>query len=123
MLIDRDAFVEIIKNQSVEGQRCTKKRLTGYNWQGQSIFSIWRGVNSYAMVAPLAGACNFSGSGVGATVGGDAITSGDAVAPGTTVTMTVQSGTIASITVNGTTISGASFVMPQENVTVTVTKA
>lgn len=123
VLIDRDAFVEIIKNQSVEGQRCAKKRLTGYNWQGQSIFSIWRGVNSYAMVAPLAGACNFSGTGVGATVGGDAITSGDAVAPGTTVTMTVQSGTIASITVNGTTISGASFVMPQENVTVTVTKA
>ena len=123
VLIDRDAFVEIIKNQSVEGQRCAKKRLTGYNWQGQSIFSIWRGVNSYAMVAPLAGACNFSGSGVGATVGGDAITNGDAVAPGTTVTMTVTSGTIASITVNGTTISGASFVMPQENVTVTVTKA
>lgn len=123
VLIDRDAFVEIIKNQSVEGQRCAKKRMTGYNWQGQMIFSIWRGVNSYALVARSAGALSFSGAGVGATVGGESVTTGSAVAPGTEVTMTVSSGTIASITVNGTTISGAKFNMPQGDAVVTVTKA
>lgn len=123
VLIDRDAFVEIIKNQSVEGQRCAKKRMTGYNWQGQMIFSIWRGVNSYALVAKSAGTLSFSGSGVGATVGGEPVTTDSPVAPGTEVTMTVTSGTIASITVNGTTISGAKFTMPQGDATVTVTKA
>lgn len=123
VLIDRDAFVEVIKNQSVEGQRCAKKRLTGYNWQGQSIFSIWRGVNSFALLAREAGELTFTGTGVGATVGTDSVTSGSSVAPGTTVVMTVASGTIASITVNGTTISGNSFVMPQGDAAVTVTKA
>lgn len=123
VLIDRDAFVEVVKWADMEGQRCAKLRLTGYNFAGESILSIWRGVNSYAMVAPDAGTVTFSGTGVGATVGGDAITSGAQVAPGTSVTMTVTSGTIASITVNGTTISGAVFTMPQEPVTVTVTKA
>lgn len=123
VLIDRDAFVEVVKWADMEGQRCAKKRLVGYNWSGESIFSIWRGVNSYAMVFPKAGTVSFSGTGVGATVGGDAITTGASVPVGTEVTMTVASGTIASITVNGTTISGAKFTMPQENVTVTVTKA
>lgn len=55
VLIDRDAFVEVVKNATVEGQRCAKQRLTGYNWQGESILSIWRGVNSYALVFPIAG--------------------------------------------------------------------
>lgn len=123
VLIDRDAFVEVVKWADVEGQRCAKLRLTGYNFAGESILSIWRGVNSYALVFPKAGTVAFSGSGVGATVGGEAIATGASVTPGTEVTMTVESGTIASITVNGTTISGAKFIMPQENVTVTVTKA
>lgn len=123
VLIDRDAFVEVVKWADVEGQRCAKLRLTGYNFAGESILSIWRGVNSYAMVFPKSGTVEFSGTGVGATVDGDAITTGASVAPGTEVTMTVASGTIASITVNGTTISGAKFTMPQENVVVTVTKA
>ena len=123
VLIDRDAFVEIIKNQSVEGQRCAKKRMTGYNWQGQMIFSIWRGVNSYALVAKSAGTLSYSGTGVGATVGGESVATNSAIAPGTEVTMTVASGTIASITVNGTTISGAVFNMPQGDAVVTVTKA
>lgn len=52
VLIDRDAFVEVVKYADVEGQRCAKERLTGYSWRGESIFSIWRGVNSYAMVFP-----------------------------------------------------------------------
>ena len=123
VLIDRDAFVEVIKNSSVEAQRCAKKRLTGWNWQGQSIFSIWRGVNSFALLARAAGNLTYSGTGVGATVGTDSVTSGSAVAPGETVVMTVSSGTIASITVNGETISGNSFVMPQGDAVVTVTKA
>ena len=55
VLIDRDAFVEVVKNATVEGQRCGRARLTGYNWQGESIFSIWRGVNSYALVFPVSG--------------------------------------------------------------------
>ena len=55
VLIDRDAFVEVVKRADVEGQRCAKQRLTGYNWQGESILSIWRGVNSYALVFPVSG--------------------------------------------------------------------
>ena len=122
VLIDRDAFYEVWKNASVESQRCGKQRMMLYNWQGQAIFSIWRGVNSYAMVAPKAGTLTFSGAGVGASVGGDSVTSGASVAPGAVVTMTAT-GTIASVTVNGTTVSGASFTMPQENAVVTVTLA
>lgn len=52
VLIDRDAFVEVVKWADMEGQRCAKDRLTGYNFAGESILSIWRGVNSYAMVFP-----------------------------------------------------------------------
>lgn len=123
LLDGSDSVFEVVKWADMEGQRCSKLRLTGYSYQGESILSIWRGANSYAMVFPKAGTVSFSGTGVGATVGGDAITTGASVPVGTEVTMTVASGTIASITVNGTTISGAKFTMPQENVTVTVTKA
>lgn len=117
VLIDRDAFVEIIKNQSVEGQRCAKKRLTGYNWQGQSIFSIWRGVNSYAMVAPLEGTITVTGG--TASVGGDSVTS---AAPGTTVDLTPTAGTITKVTVNGVDLGAVtSFTMPQANAVVVIT--
>lgn len=54
VLVDRDAFVEVVKWADSEGQRCSKLRLTGYSFQGESILSIWRGVNSYAIVAPVA---------------------------------------------------------------------
>lgn len=53
VLIDRDAFIEVVKWADMEGQRCAKQRLTGYNFAGESILSIWRGVNSYAMVFPV----------------------------------------------------------------------
>ena len=52
VLIDRDAFVEVTKYADMEGQRCAKDRLIGYNWQGESIISIWRGANAYALVFP-----------------------------------------------------------------------
>ena len=52
VLIDRDAFVEVVKYADMEGQRCAKDRLIGYNWQGESIISIWRGANAYALVFP-----------------------------------------------------------------------
>lgn len=52
VLIDRDALIRVDKYQSVEGQRCAKQRLTGYSWRGESIFSIWRGANAYAMLFP-----------------------------------------------------------------------
>lgn len=52
VLIDRDAFVEVTKWADMEPQRCAKLRLWGYNFAGESIMSIWRGVNSYAMVFP-----------------------------------------------------------------------
>ena len=54
VLIDRDAIVEVVKWADMEGQRCSKARLTGYNYQGESILSIWRGANSYAMLFPAA---------------------------------------------------------------------
>lgn len=53
VLIDRDAFIENIKYADAESMRCAKERATGTNWQGESILSIWRGVNSYAMVFPV----------------------------------------------------------------------
>ena len=56
VLIDRDAFVEVVKWADMEGQRCSKQRLTGYNYQGESILSIWRGANAYALLFPAAAA-------------------------------------------------------------------
>ena len=53
VLIDRDALVEVVKWADMEGQRCAKARLTGYNYQGESILSIWRGANAYAMLFPV----------------------------------------------------------------------
>lgn len=55
VLIDRDAFIENVKYADSESMRCAKERATGTNFQGESIMSIWRGVNSYAMVFPVAG--------------------------------------------------------------------
>ena len=121
VLIDRDAFVEVVKNATVEGERCAKGRLTGYSWRGESIFSIWRGVNAYAMVFQKGGILTFSGA--TATVGEDAVTSGSMVAPGSTVKMAVEGETVSAVTVNGTEISGDTFVMPQGNATVTVTSS
>lgn len=50
VLIDRDAFREVVKYADVESQRCTNERATGYNYQGESIMVIWAGAPSYAML-------------------------------------------------------------------------
>ena len=126
VLIDRDAFVEVVKWADMEGQRCAKLRLTGYNFAGESILSIWRGVNSYAMVFPVAGAVDFTAGNFTVKVGTDSVTSGDAIAPGTVVTVAGASGyDLSSVKVNGADVAiaddSASFTMPQGNVTLTVT--
>lgn len=130
VLIDRDAFVEVVKWADVEGQRCAKLRLTGYNFAGESILSIWRGVDSYAMVFPKAGTVTFASGQFDIKVGTTDITSGDAIAPGTKITITGKTGyDISTVTVNGTSITvdtvndKAEFIMPQEPATVVVTTA
>lgn len=126
VLIDRDAFVEVVKWADMEGQRCAKARLTGYNFAGESILSIWRGVDSYAMVFPKAGAVSFTSGNFDVAVGETAVASGDAIAPGQTVTVSGASGyDLTKVMVNGVEITiaddEASFVMPQADVTITVT--
>lgn len=127
VLIDRDAFVEVVKWADMEGQRCTKLRLTGYNFAGESILSIWRGVNSYAMVFPKAGAVTYtSGNFEVADAKSTPIISGDAIAPGTTVVISGASGyDLLTVTMNGTSLTvtddSATFVMPQGNVEIVVT--
>ena len=128
VLIDRDAFVEIIKNQSVEGQRCAKKRMTGYNWQGQMIFSIWRGVNSYAMVARAAGEVTFASGNFTVKNGTTSVTTGDDIAPGTVLTIEAAAGyNLSTVTVNGTSLTiaddKATFAMPQGDAAIVVTTA
>lgn len=54
VLIDRDALREIIKYADVESDRCVTERATGYNYQGESIMSIYRGAPSYALLAKVA---------------------------------------------------------------------
>lgn len=50
VLMDRDCLVEKIEYADVESFRCTKERATGYSFQGSSAMSIWKGLNSYAML-------------------------------------------------------------------------
>lgn len=126
VLIDRDAFVEVVKNATVEGQRCAKARLTGYNWQGESILSIWRGVNSYALVFPTYSTVTFTSGQFTVSVGENAISSGDTVQVGATVVVEAATGyALATVTVNGESVEigadGASFTMPNGPVTLTVT--
>lgn len=126
VLIDRDAFVEIIKNQSVEGQRCAKKRMTGYNWQGQMVFSVWRGVDSYAMVARAAGNVAFTSGNFTVKAGTESVTTGDAIAPGTVLTIAAATGyDLSAVTVNGTSLTiaddKATFAMPQGDAAISVT--
>ena len=127
VLIDRDAFYEVWKNASVESQRCGKQRMTLFNWQGQAIFSIWRGVDSYAIVAKQAGSLTASFSHATVTAGTESVTSGTpaAVAPGTTITITPSDGySVTGVTINGTSIGAVTtFAMPQEDATVVITTA
>lgn len=50
VLIDRDAPIENVKWNDMESFRCSKARSTGYNWQYNSILSIGKMLNSYAML-------------------------------------------------------------------------
>lgn len=50
VLMDRDCLIEKIEYADVESFRCTKERATGYSFQGSSAMSIWKGLNSYAML-------------------------------------------------------------------------
>ena len=127
VLIDRDAFVEVVKWGDMEGQRCAKKRLTGYNWSGESILSIWKGVNAYAMIFPTAGEITFESGNFGVAIGEDAVASGDRIPVGTTVVVSGSAGyDLSTVTVNGVSVTiadddTATFVMPQEDVVLVVT--
>ena len=126
VLMDRDAMVNIVKNYSVEGMRCAKERSTGYNWRAEEIFSIWRGVDAYAMLAPLAGALTFASGNFTVKIGDDAVTTGTAIPPGTIVTVAGATGyDLSTVTLNGTSLTIAddavSFAMPQEPAVLVVT--
>lgn len=126
VLIDRDAFYEVWKNASVESQRCGKQRMSLFNWQGQAIFSIWRGVDSYAIVARKAGAVKYTSGNFTVKVGTESVSNNDAVPVGSTVVIAGATGyDLVTVTVNGVSQTIAddsvSFVMPQEDAVIVVT--
>lgn len=126
VLIDRDAFIENVKWENSESMRCAKERATGTNWQGESVLSIWRGVNSYAMVFPNAGTVTYTAGNFTVAVGETAVSSGGAVDVGQTVTVAASAGyDLTEVKVNGAAIAiandQATFTMPQGNVTIAVT--
>ena len=127
VLMDRDALVEVTKWADVESQRCAKQRLTGYNWAGESIYSIWRGANAYAALFPMAGQLTATFTNATVTAGGESVTSGTsaAVAPGATIAITPANGySVTGVTVNGVSLGAVTeFTMPQENATVVITTA
>ena len=128
VLIDRDAFYEVWKNATVESQRCGKRRMMLYNWQGEAIFSIWRGVNSYAIVARNAGAVKYTSGNFTVKVGDTSVSNNGSVPVGSTVTIAAAAGyNLSSVSVNGVaqTIAddSVSFVMPQEDAVIVVTTA
>lgn len=45
-----DFLFEGVAENSVEGQRCSNQRMTGYNYRYESTLGIWKGANSYAML-------------------------------------------------------------------------
>lgn len=45
-----DLLFEGVAENSVEGQRCSNQRMTGYNYRYESTIGVWRGANSYAML-------------------------------------------------------------------------
>ena len=130
VLIDRDAFIENVKYADAESMRCAKERATGTNWQGESILSIWRGVNSYAMLFRAAGEVTYTSGNFTVKAGETSITSGDAIAPGTVITVAAAAGyDLTAVTVNGDSIDintvddEATFVMPALDAEIVVTTA
>lgn len=49
VILDKDAAKEFVYTNTVEAARCTKGRSTGYSYQGESAFSIFKGVPSAAI--------------------------------------------------------------------------
>ena len=128
VLIDRDALIRVNHWADVEGQRCSQERLTGYSFAGEATLAIWKGVNSYAMVFRQGGAVTFeSGHFDVEDASGDAITSGDMVAPGALVTVSGGTGyNLATVTLNGTSLTigaddSVTFPMPQGDAVIVVT--
>lgn len=50
LMLDKGACKEIVKNATVESDRCVNERATGYNFQGESILGIKKTVPSYALL-------------------------------------------------------------------------
>lgn len=50
VLMDREVPSEHVVYADMESQRCAKQRLTGYNYQGESILALWKGADSYALL-------------------------------------------------------------------------
>lgn len=51
VLLDRESMLDVSITQSTESQRCAKQRTTGYNFQCENIFALWKGAPSYALLA------------------------------------------------------------------------
>lgn len=129
VLIDRDAFIENVKYADAESMRCAKERATGTNWQGESILSIWRGVNSYAMLFRAAGEVTFESGNFTIKAGETSVTTGDDIAPGTVLTVkAAASYDLTAVTVNGDSVAlnadnTATIVMPYTDAVIAVTTA
>lgn len=50
VLIEKAALNEHIQYNDVESQRCSAQRRTGYSWQYESTLSVYRGMNSAALL-------------------------------------------------------------------------
>ena len=122
VLIDRDAFIENVKYADAESMRCA-------NWQGESILSIWRGVNSYAMLFRAAGEVTYTSGHFTVAAGETSVSSGDDIAPGTVLTVAAAAGyNLTAVSVNGTSVSindddTATIVMPSTDAVIAVTTA
>lgn len=129
VLIDRDAFIENVKYADAESFRCTKERAVGTNFQGESILSIWRGVNSYAMLFRAAGEVSFTSGNFTITAGETSVSSGDDIAPGTVLTVTAAASyDLTAVTVNGVSVAlnadnTATIIMPSADAVIAVTTA
>ena len=129
VLIDRDAFIENVKYADAESFRCTKERALGTNFQGESILSIWRGVNSYAMLFRSAGEVTFESGNFTIKAGETSVTTGDDIAPGTVLTVEATAGyDLSAVTVNGDSVAlnadnTATIVMPSTDAVIAVTTA
>ena len=129
VLIDRDAFIENVKYADAESFRCTKERALGTNFQGESILSIWRGVNSYAMLFRAAGEVTFESGNFTIKAGETSVTTGDDIAPGTVLTVkAAASYDLTAVTVNGDSVAlnadnTATIVMPSADAVIAVTTA